>query len=65
MKTCYNCYWKEQCEKCEGFDNRRCEDYDPILGERSAPAIEYEKALTERVDTYQEIINEQQGFTED
>lgn len=58
MKTCNNCYWKEQCEKYEGFTNQRCEDYDPIFGAESIVAREYEEALKERVDTYQEIVDE-------
>lgn len=65
MKTCYNCYWRDHCAKDEGFENKRCEDYDPIFGGESIVAREYEEALKERVDTYQEIVKEQQGITED
>lgn len=65
MKTCNNCYWKEHCIKDADFNNRRCEDYDPIFGGDSTVAAEYEKSLVERFNTYQEIVNEQQGITED
>ena len=65
MKTCNNCYWKEQCEKYEGFKNQRCEDYDPIFSAENIIIREYREDLKERLDDYQELIKEQQSGQED
>lgn len=65
MKTCNNCYWKEQCEQSEGFDNVRCVDYDPLVGGGNIAAREYEISLRERVEAYRSIVSEQQDDEEE
>lgn len=52
-KTCNNCYYYDKCDHTE-----RCEYYDPIYGGDATALKEYNEALKERVDTYQEIIDE-------
>lgn len=56
MKTCENCYWVDKCQDA----GKRCEYYDPIFYGNSVIHKEYEKALKERVNNYNELVHEQQ-----
>lgn len=53
--TCNNCFWADKCDSA----GERCEYYDPIFGAENIIANEYEDALKERVEDYQDIIEEQ------
>lgn len=50
--NCKNCYWYDKCKNHEV-----CEDFEPI-NINSIIEREYEESLKERVDEYQEIIDE-------
>lgn len=57
MKTCVNCYYYDKCgeeDKAHGC----CEYYDSIYDNGETVRKEYEESLTERVETYQEIVDE-------
>lgn len=58
MKRCSNCYYYDKCGK---NSMQRCEFYDPIFGENKNVITEYEESLKERVEEYEELIEEQQG----
>ena len=56
MKCTKNCYWYFKCKNHEN----QCEYYDPIYEfENLIIRKEYEESLKERVEDYQEIIEEQ------
>lgn len=56
MRNCRNCIWNDKCQPEEDG----CEYYDPINPEETEAVIrrEYNEALQERVDDYNEIIAE-------
>lgn len=55
MVNCEDCAWFSSCKHCNEYG---CSNYVPWYEEEKIQAIEYEKNLKERVDSYQEIINE-------
>lgn len=56
MKTCENCYYADKCPDA----GKRCEYYDPIIGEENIVRREYEESLKERVEEYNDLVREQQ-----
>lgn len=55
MRSCTNCLW---ADKCGG--GKRCEYYDPLYGHAQAMK-EYNDSVQERIDTYREVVEEQQN----
>lgn len=61
MKNCKNCFWYDKCEdRCDNDIEVDCDYYEP-LDDEEITIEEYEKDLKERVQVYQELIDEQNG----
>jgi hypothetical protein len=57
MKTCNNCYYFDNCSEGDKSGGR-CEYYYSLYAEENIVLNEYEESLRERVEVYQEIIDE-------
>lgn len=55
-KTCNNCLYQNMCDCTE-----RCDYYYPLYGEENIAIREYNEALKERVEDYQEIVDEMEN----
>ena len=55
MKACKNCIWRDECGR-----KKACEFYEPADNDE-LQAEGYEMTLRERAETYQEIIDENNG----
>ncbi len=63
--NCCRCYWNDQC--CNGCNEEQecCEDFTPILEEDwdYIAEREYESNLRDRVNCYQELLDEMEENT--
>jgi len=57
MKKCKDCIWRDECGSKK---KKACEYYEPFDDEE-IKAEGYEKTLKERVEVYQEIMDENSG----